>query len=153
MKTLLLLALLATAACSDSVAPSATVKSASPDRLLASDDTLDDLVITVAYKDADGDLGGGTAEVYDCRADDVRTDLPIPLLAPKQVIGEPIEGTLELHVNDIGDLAAGAAPATCRDLGVRDLAAGAAVFCVVLVDAAGHAGDGDCTREVTVMAE
>ena len=49
----------------------------------------------------------------------------------------------------------GAAPATalpklCADLGVAALAAGTAVFCVVLVDAAGHRGDGDCTKAITL---
>jgi hypothetical protein len=153
MKTLLLLAALAAAACSDSTAPSASVKAASPDRLVAADDALDDLVITVAYKDGDGDLGGGTAEVYDCRADGVRTDLPLPLLAPAAAIGKPIAGTLELHVNDIGAIAAGTMPATCADLGVTSVSAGATVFCVLLVDAAGNSGDGDCTHEIAVTAE
>jgi len=156
MKTLLLLTVLAASACSDSIArsaPSAAVKTSDPDRLVAADDALDDLVITVEYKDADGDLGGGIAEVYDCRAEGVRTDLAIPLLAPEAVIGKPIQGTLELHVNDVGAIPTGAVPDVCRDLGVTSVGAGAAVFCVVLADAAGHEGDGDCTREIAVMAE
>lgn len=148
-----LFALLAAAACSDSVAPRASVVAAAPDRLVPSDDALDDLVITVAYDDADGDLGGGTAEVHDCRADGLRTDLPLPAIAPDAVIGAPIRGTLALHVNDIGAIAAGAAPDACRDLGVDRVGDGAAVFCVILVDAAGHAGDGDCTHEIALMAE
>jgi len=154
MKTSLLLTLLAAAAaCSDSTAPSASVRSTTPAQLVPSDDALDDLVITVAYRDGDGDLGGGTAEVYDCRADGLRTDLPIPLIAPESVIGDPIEGTLELHVNDVGAIAAGAAPDACRDLGVEAVGASAAVFCVLLVDAAGNAGDGDCTGEIALQAE
>jgi len=155
MKTLLLLTVLAAsaAACSDSTAPSAAVKTSDPDRLVAADDALDDLVITVEYKDADGDLGGGIADVYDCRAEGVRTELAIPLLAPEAVIGKPIQGTLELHVNDVGAIPTGAVPDVCRDLGVTSVGAGAAVFCVVLADAAGHEGDGDCTREIAVMAE
>jgi hypothetical protein len=149
----LLCTLLAAAACSDPVAPSARVVSAAPDRLVPSDDALDDLVITVAYEDGDGDLGGGTAEVHDCRADGLRTDLAIPAIAPDAVVGEPIRATLALHVNDIGAIAAGVAPDACRDLGVDGAGADAAVFCVILVDAAGNAGDGDCTREIALMAE
>jgi hypothetical protein len=153
MKTFLLAALLAAAACTDSSAPNATVDSSNPERLVASDDALDDLVITVSYEDGDGDLGGGTAEVHDCRADGLRTELPIPEIAPDAVIGKPIRGKLELHVNDIGAIAPGAAPVACRDLGVADVAAGAAVFCVILVDAAGNEGAGDCTSEIALMAE
>ena len=152
MKTILLACLLAASACTDEAAPSVTVKTAAPDRLVPSDDTLDDLVITVAYSDGDGDLGGGVAQVYDCRADGLRTDLPLPAIAPAPVVeeGRPITGTLELHVNDVGELAAGAAPAACRDLGVGDVGASAAVFCVVLADAAGHEGEGDCTHEISL---
>jgi hypothetical protein len=160
MKTLLLRASLGAslvaslgAACTDSVAPSARVQSATPDQLVPSDDALDDLVIAVAYDDGDGDLGGGTAEVHDCRADGLRIDLPIPDIAPDAVIGKPIAGTLELHVNDVGAIAAGAAPDVCRDLGVADVGVGSAVFCVVLVDAAGHAGDGDCTSAITLTTD
>ncbi len=153
MKTYLVPVLLAAAACADSPAPSASVVSAAPERLVPSDDALDDLVITVEYDDGDGDLGGGTAQVHDCRADGLRLDLPIPGIAPDAVIGEPITGTLELHVNDVGAIAAGAAPDACRDLGVEDVGADAAVFCVVLVDAAGNAGDGDCTGAIALQAE
>jgi hypothetical protein len=153
MKLPLLAALLAAACSGDDTAPSASVVSAAPERLVPSDDAQDDLVITVAYGDGDGDLGGGTAEVHDCRGDGLRTDLPLPLIAPQAVIGEPIQGTLELHVNDIGAIAAGAPPAACRDLGIDAVDAGAAVFCVILVDAAGHAGDGDCTGAIALIAE
>lgn len=148
-----LLAAALAAACTDDTAPSASVVTATPDRLVPSDDAADDLVITIAYGDGDGDLGGGTAEVHDCRADGLRTDLPLPQIAPEAVIGEPIKGTLELHVNDIGAITAGAPPTACRDLGVEAVDAGAAVFCVILVDAAGHAGDGDCTPPIALAAE
>ena len=153
MKTILLTALLGAAACTDSEAPSASVVSAAPDQLVPADDALDDLVITVEYGDADGDLGGGTAEVHDCRADGLRTELPIPEIAPDAVVGKPIRGRLALHVNDVGAAAAGAPPAVCRELGVDQVGAGTAVFCVILVDAAGHAGDGDRTGEIAVASE
>jgi hypothetical protein len=150
---LLLVLPLAGAACGVDAAPSARVKTATPDRLVAADDALDDLLITVEYEDGDGDLGTGTAQVHDCRAEGLRTDLVIPVIAQEALIGEPISGTLELHVNDVGALAAATVPEICRDLGVDSVGAGAAVFCVTLVDAAGHEGDGDCTGEIAVMAE
>lgn len=157
MKTLLLpltlLPALAAAACTDATAPSARVVSVTPDQLVPSDDARDDLVITVAYEDGDGDLGGGTAEVHDCRAEELRTELAIPAIAPDAVIGAPIRGTLELHVSDVGAAEAAVPPDLCRALGAPDARASAAVFCVVLVDAAGHRGDGDCTQEVALMAE
>jgi hypothetical protein len=134
------------AACADDPAPGATIKSVTPDQLTPSDDTLDDLTIQLRYDDGDGDLGGGVADVYDCRADDVMIELPIPPIAADA--GLHITGTLELHVNDIGAITRAALPKVCADLGVKELAANAAVFCVVLVDAAGHRGGGDCTQSV-----
>jgi len=114
-----------------------------------SDNALDDLVITVEYDDGDGDLGGGVAQVYDCRAEGRRTDLSLPQIAPAVVVeeGRHITRTLELHVNGVGTITAAAPPMACRDLGIDGVGADAAVFCVVLVDAAGHEGDGDCTHE------
>src|SRR5262249_46137142 len=144
-----ILLVLATAAavaatgCSDDPAPAAAIESARPDQLVPADDALNDLTLVVHYDDRDGDLGGGTVDIYDCRAAAAMTELAIPEIAPER--GQHIAGTLELHVNDIGDLAAGELPAACEQLGVRPLAAGAAVFCVILVDAAGHRGGGDCT--------
>ena len=151
--SILIPTLLAAAACSESIAPSARVVSTTPERLVASDDARDDLVITVEYTDGDGDLGGGTAEIHDCRADGLRTDLVIPAIAPDAVVGKPITGTLALHVNDVGAIAAAIPPERCRELGVDSVDQAAAVFCVVLVDAAGHAGDGDCTSAVALAAE
>ena len=145
---------LAAAACAaDSPAPSARVTAAAPESLVPADDARDDLVITVEYDDADGDLGGGTAEVHDCRAEGLRIDLPIPAIAPEGVIGKPITGTLALHVNDVGAIAAAAAPPVCEDLGAADVGASAAVFCIILVDAAGNPGDGDCTGAIALAAE
>lgn len=152
-KMILLACLVAAGAAGcDSVYPSVTVKTSAPERLVATDDAADDLVITVEYADGDGDLGGGVAEVYDCRAEGLRTDLPLPQIAPAAVVdeGRAITGELELHVNDVGAVAAVTLPTTCRDLGVTEVSAGAAVFCVVPVDAAGHSGDGDCTQEIAL---
>jgi hypothetical protein len=140
--------ILVLAACSDpGVSPTATVTAATPEALSPDDDTLDDLTITIRYDDGDGDLGGGVAEVHDCRADDLVTELIIPALA--RDTGDHITGTLELHVNDVGLLPPSAAlPEVCADLGVAELGANEAVFCVILVDAAGHRGAGDCTAAI-----
>jgi hypothetical protein len=137
------------AACAGDPAPSATIDSVTPDRLIPSDDSLDDLTITLRYDDSDGDLGGGVADVYDCRTDGVMIELAIPPIAADKDLH--ITGTLELHVNDIGALATGVLPQPCADLGVKPLAANDAVFCVVLVDAAGHRGGGDCTKPIELV--
>ena len=139
------------AACAEDPAPSATIDSVAPDQLTPSDDALDDLTIELRYDDGDGDLGGGVADVYDCRSDGVKLELAIPPIAADKALH--ITGTLELHVNDIGALATGALPRQCADLGVKPLAGNAAVFCVILADAAGHRGGGDCTKPIEVVVD
>ncbi len=142
---------IALAACGGSSStPEVTIKTATPDSLAPADDTRDDLTITVDYDDGDGDLGGGIAEVHDCRAEDLVTELPVPDIAPDAIVGDHITGTLELHVNDIGALTSETLPQACADLGVGDLDAGTTVFCVVLVDVQGHRSAGDCTAAITL---
>lgn len=142
----ILLGVLLAACGSDDPAPSVTVTAATPESLAPDDDTRDDLTITVRYDDADGDLGTGTAEVHDCRSDGVVTELIIPAIAPAGIEGkEHITGTLDLHVNDVGAITSTALPEVCDTLGVAELSGDEAVFCVVLIDAAGHVGPGDCT--------
>lgn len=153
MTRLALVALLfATACADDDPAPSASVVMATPDSLMPSDDRLDDLTITIDYLDADGDLGGGTAEVHDCRSDTLVTILDIPAIAPSDVVdGDAgIKGTLDLHVNDVGVTTSSALPDACADLGIDEMGPNEAVFCVILVDAAGHAGTGDCTAAIAI---
>jgi hypothetical protein len=152
MMRLALIALLFAACADDDPAPSATVVMATPDSLMPSDDRLDDLTITVDYVDSDGDLGGGTAEIHDCRSDTLVTILDIPAIAPSDVVDSDtgIKGTLDLHVNDVGVTTSSALPDACADLGVDELAANEAVFCVILVDAADHAGTGDCTEAIAI---
>lgn len=130
--------------------PDVTVEAATPESLAPDDDARDDLTITVRYDDGDGDLGGGTAEIHDCRAEGVVTELAIPALAPDGVVGEHITGTLDLHVNDVGAVTAEAVPEACADLGIADLGGAETVFCVVLVDTAGHRGAGDCTAAIAL---
>jgi hypothetical protein len=136
------------AACTDDPAPSASIEKVAPDALTASDDTTNDLTITLKYSDGDGDLGGGTAEVQDCRADDLATQIAIPAIAKAK--GDHITGELEVILNDVGSVAAGTMPTACSDLGVAALAADQSVFCVVLIDAAGHRGTGSCTEAIAI---
>jgi hypothetical protein len=147
MKAMLCLAALL-AACSDDVAPNATVLSATPDMLTMSDDSANDLTITVQYDDGDGDLGGGVAEVHDCRSDTYETMFTIPDLVAQK---EHITGKIDLYLNDVGPVPADALPATCSQLGVKALGDGQAVFCVVLVDVAGHRGSGSCTPVISLL--
>ena len=141
------------AGCSDeNPNPTATVTAATPDMLTPDDDLLDDLTITIEYTDGDGDLGGGTAEVHDCRGNGLMTALLIPEIAAAAVVAAktPITGTLDLHVNDVGALATAVLADTCAELGAPAPTSTETVFCVILVDAAGHRGDGDCTAAITL---
>jgi hypothetical protein len=130
--------------------PTATITGATPETLAPDDDAHDDITITVRYDDGDGDLGDGFAEIHDCRAEGLVTELPIPAIAPADLVGEHITGTIELHVNDVGAITSTALPEVCADLGVDELAGAETVFCVILVDAAGNRGDGDCTAAIAL---
>jgi hypothetical protein len=149
MRIMLLAAL---AACSGgaSDAPSVSVKSATPEELVTSDDALDDVTITVDFEDGDGDLGTGRAEVHDCRAAGIVTELVLPAIAPESRIGDHISGTLELHVNDVGMIAVGTQPALCAEQGVESLTADQTIFCVALFDVKGNSGGADCTKAITL---
>jgi hypothetical protein len=139
---------------SDDPAPTAAITAAAPETLDPADDAADDLAITVEYHDADADLGGGLATVHDCRAADLATVFELGPIASEEAIAEgvPITGTLELLVADIGDVPPGDLPEACADLGIEAAAAGEATFCVVLTDAAGHEGSGDCTVPIAIVA-
>jgi hypothetical protein len=143
----------ALAACgSPDPTPTVDVTGATPDTLTTSDDTTNDLTITVRYTDGDGDLGGGTAAIHDCRGDDLVTTLALPSIAPPDIVSakDEITGELDLAVDDVGDQAAAAMPTTCSDLGVAALAAGTTVFCVELTDVAGHTSGGSCTDSIAI---
>lgn len=154
MRTLMVLLL--AAACGDdfSDAPVATIVSATPDALVADDDGADDITLVVHYQDGDGDLGGGTAEIADCRRASVVTVVPLPEIASPDAVesGVMIEGDLELLVADVGLVDPDATvPPACADLGVTAIpASGEVVLCVTLVDAAGNRGDGDCTGAISI---
>jgi hypothetical protein len=149
------LALAAACAGDDGPAPVATVIEASPTMLDSASDDLDDLTIVVEYRDGDGDLGGGSLEIADCRAEGIVSVTPLPPIASMIAVeqGVPIEGELEVLVNDIGLVEPDASvPAACAELGVNlTPAADQVVFCVVLVDAAGNRGRGDCTDPVPIQ--
>jgi hypothetical protein len=137
----------------DDPAPSVAVESATPDRLTMSDDAANDVTVRVRYDDADGDLGGGTAEVHDCRGDQLVTSLPIPPIAPDNLVADKahITGTLELHVNDIGAARSTGIPTPCYELGIDPQPIDQTVLCVFLIDAAGHHGAGDCTKTIALF--
>lgn len=148
------LVLLVLGACADpDPAPHAVVVSAAPDALVTADDARDDLTIVVEYTDGDADLGGGVALVHDCRADGLVTTLELLPIASDEAVAEgvPIAGTLELVVADIGLVTPAASPpAACAALDVPAAAPDSAVFCVLLQDAAGHEGSGDCTPPIAL---
>jgi len=149
--TALLLVLVACG--SDDPAPTVSIVSATPETLVPSSDARDDLTIVVHYTDDDADLGGGIATIHDCRADRLAVSLAIPPIASDQGIRAhvPIAGALSLVVADIGAVTpAAAAPAVCDELGTPDPTPGSAIFCVVLTDAAGHDGPGDCTQTIAI---
>jgi hypothetical protein len=149
---LVALSLAAIGCADDDPAPTATVRMVTPETLTPDDDRLDDLTITIDYVDADGDLGGGTAEVHDCRNDTLVTILDIPAIAPDSIVdGDAgVKGSLDLHVNDVGATSSSALPTACADLGVDEMEPTEAIFCVILVDAAGNAGAGDCTSSIAI---
>lgn len=155
MRNTLLSITLALAACSSESdpAPTAIVISSTPESLDTSSDATDDVTIRISYVDGDGDLGGGWAEVTDCRAA-VVTRLPIPPLATQEAIDEgvPISGELDLLVADVGLVDPVATPPqVCADLGIGAMSSDQVVFCVVLIDTAGLSGLGDCTASLTIQ--
>jgi hypothetical protein len=150
MRRVLVLLLLASACTDDDPAPTVHVVSATPDQLDPANDLVDDVRILVEYEDADGDLGEGIAEIHDCRDATLLTQLPIPAIAGESMLGSRIKGSMDLFVNDVGAASAGTMPSVCDELGVAALSAGETIFCVVLVDAAEHAGPGDCTTAITL---
>lgn len=153
MRTIVLL-LASLAACTDTATePSATVLSAAPESLYPGDDTRNDLTITISYTDGDGDLGRGTAAIHDCRADAIVTTLMLPSIASDEAVAEgvAISGELSLLLNDVGAVTpASAAPAACASLGIAAPVPGQAIFCIILTDASGTSGPGDCTAPVTL---
>jgi hypothetical protein len=155
-RTLFVVMVLAVAGCGEAeVAPSAVILEVEPEELDPARDDADDLTIRLEYADGDADLGTGIAAVHDCRADGLVVELAIPPLASEKAVDEgvPIEGVIELIVNDIGWVEAESdAPPECADLGAPDPGDGEAVFCVVLTDAAGHSGKGDCSSPVAIAA-
>jgi hypothetical protein len=123
----------------------------SPDQLLISDDANDDLALVVRYEDDGADLGGGKGEVQDCRNGALLTILELPAIASEQAsdADATITGELTLHVDDIGAASATTAlPAMCSN--AEKAGAAEAVFCLRLVDRAGHVSNVVCTGAIAV---
>jgi hypothetical protein len=111
----------------------------------------DQLTIRVQYRDADGDLGGGVAEVQDCRAESLLTRLPLPPIASQEAVqkGVSIEGELELLVSHVSLVdPESPLPAICvgQDAPRRNQTA----FCVILVDSAGNRSAIGCTGSLVI---
>jgi len=108
-----------------------------------------DLTIRVHYKDPDGDLGNGSAEIQDCRAAALLTKLDLPAIASDQAVkdGVAIEGELDLVVSGITQVT----PDTRPVCGGQAPAADHAVFCVTLVDHGGHRSAPACTQAIGIQ--
>jgi hypothetical protein len=155
MRAIPLMVLLVVAACGSAAPePAAAIEAYTPESLDPNDDRLDDLTITISYDDGDGDLGGGVATITDCRAADIATVLELPPIASPEGVeaGVHITGTLDLVVADVDDLTPTGTPPACAELGAPALAAGEVAFCVVLTDAGGVSGPGDCTTAIPITA-
>jgi hypothetical protein len=137
---------LACVACGGNPTPEVQIVAVSPEEIDPRNDATNDVTITVRYYDGDGDLGGGVADIHDCRTVDLVTRLDIPPIANEASAGEvAIDGTLELLVADVTEVAG--AGDGCMAFGVEP--AGLA-FCVVLEDAAGHASNAACTASLAL---
>lgn len=149
-------ALSAIAACgSGGSAPSLEILEAAPAELDPSQDSENDLTIKLRYTDANADLGGGVAEVHDCRGEDLVTRIPIPPIASDEAVAEgvAIEGELTLLVPDIGGNVLNGTSSVCAGLGAGSPSGSALPFCIVLVDAAGERSQGACTTPIRVASQ
>jgi hypothetical protein len=110
-----------------------------------------DLTVKVRYHDGDGNLGGGRALLHDCRGADLVTELALPPIASQAAVqaGVPIEGELDLTVQNVRPVDSPSLPDLCAGLGVT-LTAGQTVFCVELEDAAGTRSNGSCTGPIAI---
>lgn len=151
--TALLSAICAVSCAGSGSIPTVEILSASPDTLTVSDDEKDDLTIAVRYSDPDGDLGQGIARIFDCYAEGLVTDLPIPRIANEDAVaqGASISGEMTLVVADVGAPGVESSlPKACADQGVSAPPEGKRVFCVVLIDAEGNESEGACTGQIAV---
>jgi hypothetical protein len=148
-RLLLVTALLA--GCGDPT-PEVEILSLDPGMLVVGDDVSNDAVLRLRYRDDDGDLGHGVAQIHDCRSDALVLSHALPPIANDEALAEEvaIDGELSVTVSDIGALEPlGSAP--CASFGAPALAPSTLAFCVVLVDAAGHASEGACSPVIDVV--
>jgi hypothetical protein len=108
-----------------------------------------DLTIRVHYRDPDGDLGNGSAEIQDCRAASLVTKLALPAIATDQAVkdGVAIEGELDLVVAGVTRVT----PDTRAVCNGQVPAADRAVFCVTLIDHSGHRSAPACTQAISIQ--
>jgi hypothetical protein len=142
----------ALAGCGDPV-PEVEILDVTPAVIDPGADDANDVQVRVSYVDDDGDLGGGVAEISDCRAVGLVTEVTLPSIANEEAVadGASIDGELVLAVTDV--LAVDDAPGDgCAAFGAAAPAAGQTSFCVVLVDAAGNRSDADCSQPVALTA-
>jgi hypothetical protein len=144
-RSILIAALSVAAAGCATEAPTAEIVEVTPDAVVAAEDAKDDLTIVVRYEDPNGDLGGGTARVHDCRSAGVVSVLDIPAIANEEGVAAEIaiEGEIDLLVPDVGG-----SPLPGRSTVCEEAAAAPGAFCVVLVDAAGNESDAACTEVI-----
>lgn len=132
--------------CGGDDAPVAEIVDHAPSTLTPGDDALDDLELQVHYTDADGDLGEGAVETYDCGGGVAQRTI-LPAIASPEAVDEgvQIEGDLRVVVADVGPVAAGPVPEACGGDG--------SAFCVVLVDAAGNESEPSCVSGIVIATE
>jgi hypothetical protein len=108
-----------------------------------------DVTIRVHYRDADGDLGGGSAEIQDCRAQALLTRLTLPTIASDAAVkqGVTIEGELDLVVTGVSVVTPDAKAVCGGSAPAKDQA----VFCVTLVDHGGHRSAPSCTQSIAIQ--
>jgi hypothetical protein len=137
--------------CGTDPVPEVEIVEVAPTSIVPSDDANNDVTLTVHYADGDGDLGEGIAELHDCRAEALVTELALPPIANPEAVSEqvPIDGDLSLLVTDIAALDPGEPPG-CSAFGQPAAGAAQLSLCVVLVDRAGHRSAPDCTDPINL---
>ena len=110
-----------------------------------------DVAFKVRYHDADANLGGGTAQIRDCRGAAIVTALDLPAIASDAAVQAhvAIEGELDLTLRP-GAVASEALSPACAQLGVSAPPSGQAVFCIELVDRAGTRSNAACSEPIAL---
>jgi hypothetical protein len=136
--------------CGSEATPEVEILEVNPATIVATDDEQNDVRMTVHYVDGDADLGDGFAEIHDCRVEGLVSTLALPPIANESAVQDEvaIEGDMKLLVGDIAIVEEGTPG--CAAFGQAPLASGQLSLCVVLVDAAGHRSNADCTDPIAL---